>query len=196
MASNWYYKLMGEEFGPLTSSELRQHAADGKLTRDVYIRRNNDDRWVSAESVRGLFDRQPSHSQSANTTTGSTAPPSSRAKLHTCDNCGRSIGALESTHDHDGHMVCHECATRLQSQSIPTAVPEKTRAPKRGEIICPNPNCGYTGQPKKQPRGSVAFGCLLMLFFVLPGLIYFALMSGYTYICPKCGVEIRSGTHN
>lgn len=198
MANNWYYKLMGEEFGPLTSSELRQYAADGRLTRDAYVRRDNEDRWVSAESIRGLFDRQAPHSQNESATTAapSMAHSSSRRELHTCENCGRTIGTLESTHQHDGHMVCHECATRLRSHSTPTADPQKTRAPRRGEIICPNPNCGFIGQPKMQPRGSLVAGCLLTLFFVLPGLIYFALMSGYTYICPKCGVGIRSGTHN
>jgi hypothetical protein len=192
---------MGQEFGPFTSTELRQHAAEGKVTRDAHIRKGNDGRWVVAESVNGLFERPPPRVRDAVTTSNAftdshAGRPSSSPKLTTCDNCGRSIGALESTHQYDRHVVCHECANRLQSHSTPTANSQKAPAPRRGEIICPNPNCGYVGKPKKQARGSLAMGCLLTLIMILPGLIYFALMSGYTYICPKCGVEIRSGTHS
>lgn len=117
-------------------------------------------------------------------------------QLETCENCGRTIGALETPHVHNDHVVCAECAGHLaRSPSSAPSVPE-LRTPRRGEIICPNPNCGYIGKPKKQARGSMAVGCLLCLLMLLPGLIYFALMSGYTYLCPRCGYQIRSGTHN
>ncbi len=56
----WYYKLMGQIVGPLSSSELRQHALDGKLTADTHVRRASDnDHWVSANKVKGLFDQRP-----------------------------------------------------------------------------------------------------------------------------------------
>jgi hypothetical protein len=56
----WYYKLMGEEIGLLSAAELRQHALDGKLTLDTYVRRADSDRWISAEKIKGLFDKQAS----------------------------------------------------------------------------------------------------------------------------------------
>jgi hypothetical protein len=59
-------------------------------------------------------------------------------------------------------------------------------------IICPNPNCGYQGPPKQVARGSIGVGCLLMFFFIIPGIIYFMLKSGYRYLCPKCGMQISS----
>lgn len=119
-----------------------------------------------------------------------------RSELETCENCGRVIGALETPHIHDEHVVCAECADRLKQPSVTTPPGAEVRTPRRGEIICPNTNCGYIGVPKKQARGSLAVGCLLSFLLLLPGLIYFVLMSGYTYVCPRCGVQIRSGTHN
>jgi len=57
-------------------------------------------------------------------------------------------------------------------------------------IICPNPNCGYKGPAEKKARGSLGVGCLLSLFFLIPGIFYFMLKGGYRYFCPKCGVQV------
>lgn len=59
-------------------------------------------------------------------------------------------------------------------------------------MICPNPNCGYKGEPNKQARGSVFIGIILCCFFLLPGILYFMFKSGYRYICPQCGMQIRN----
>lgn len=59
-------------------------------------------------------------------------------------------------------------------------------------FICPNPNCGYKGIPKRTARGSALVGLILLCFFILPGLIYFMFKGGYRYTCPKCGMQIRS----
>jgi hypothetical protein len=59
-------------------------------------------------------------------------------------------------------------------------------------IICPNVNCGYKGEAKKIPRGSTVIGLILCLFFIIPGIIYFIIKSGYRYTCPKCGLQIRA----
>ena len=57
-------------------------------------------------------------------------------------------------------------------------------------MICPNPNCGYQGKPKRTARGSVLVGLILLCFFLLPGILYFIFMGGYRYSCPKCGLQI------
>ena len=59
-------------------------------------------------------------------------------------------------------------------------------------MVCPNPNCNYRGPSKKVPRGNAGLGCLLLVFFVVPGILYFMLTSGYRYVCPACGLQIRS----
>ena len=58
------------------------------------------------------------------------------------------------------------------------------------QIICPNPNCGYHGPAKKKSRGNFLVGVILCFFFLLPGILYFMLKSGYRYLCPKCGVQV------
>jgi len=57
-------------------------------------------------------------------------------------------------------------------------------------MICPNPNCGYVGEPKKIARGSCLIGLILCIFFLVPGIIYFIFMGGYRYYCPKCNIQI------
>ena len=64
----------------------------------------------------------------------------------------------------------------------------------KNQIICPNVNCGYQGSPKRISRGNLLIGLLLLLFGVVPGLLYFAIMRGYRYYCPKCGLQIATDT--
>lgn len=59
-------------------------------------------------------------------------------------------------------------------------------------IICPNQNCGFKGRPQRKARGSLIVGLALCLCFLLPGVIYLMLKSGYRYLCPKCGLQIAS----
>jgi predicted RNA-binding Zn-ribbon protein involved in translation (DUF1610 family) len=59
-------------------------------------------------------------------------------------------------------------------------------------IICPNINCGYQGPARKKARGSILVGLILCLFFLLPGIIYFIIKSGYRHFCPKCGLQIAN----
>jgi predicted RNA-binding Zn-ribbon protein involved in translation (DUF1610 family) len=81
----------------------------------------------------------------------------------------------------------------LTVPGVATAIPTVQTAGATGEIIiCPNPGCGYQGPPKRVARGNTAVGCLLLLFFIVPGILYFMFKSGYRYICPRCGLQIRS----
>ena len=62
------------------------------------------------------------------------------------------------------------------------------------DIICANPNCGYRGRPRRRARGSRLVGLFLLLFFFVPGLLYFSLKSGYRYLCPECGLQLAADT--
>src|SRR5688500_12740263 len=42
-----------------------------------------------------------------------------------------------------------------------------------GDVICPNPHCDYEGPPRKVAFGSKFLGGLLLVFFILPGVLYF-----------------------
>ncbi len=62
-------------------------------------------------------------------------------------------------------------------------------ASRWGQIACPR--CGFVGPPHKIARGFLAVGCLLMLLFVIPGLIYLIVFSGYQSFCPRCGMRLK-----
>ena len=59
MATEWYCRIMGEEWGPMSAQELIAVARWGRLTRDDTVRRGSDGSWVRAELVRGLFNASP-----------------------------------------------------------------------------------------------------------------------------------------
>jgi hypothetical protein len=74
---------------------------------------------------------------------------------------------------------------------VTTASPPR-RQPGRGEIVCPNLNCGYVGRGDKIARGSTIVGILLLLCWILPGIIYFMFFSGYRTCCPRCQCQINN----
>ncbi|HUT89537.1 MAG TPA: GYF domain-containing protein [Thermoguttaceae bacterium] len=57
MALQWYYRVMGQEAGPVSSSELRELAASGFLAPDVDVRKGAEGAWIPAGQVKGLFER-------------------------------------------------------------------------------------------------------------------------------------------
>jgi hypothetical protein len=59
MAGEWYCKIMGEEWGPMSAVELIAVARWGRLSRDDTVRREGSGTWVRAELVKGLFNTQP-----------------------------------------------------------------------------------------------------------------------------------------
>jgi len=62
----------------------------------------------------------------------------------------------------------------------------------RKPIICPNANCGYKGPAKKKSRGSSIVFIVLLMFGILPGILYAVFRSGYRYECPQCGIAISA----
>jgi GYF domain 2 len=59
MATQWHCRIMGEEWGPLSTLELIAVARHGRLTRDDIVRRAGTGTWVRAELVKGLFNAPP-----------------------------------------------------------------------------------------------------------------------------------------
>jgi TM2 domain-containing membrane protein YozV len=55
MSTNWFLQHNGKTHGPLTSVQLKQLAASGKINRDTQVRMNDDGQWTQAAKVRGLF---------------------------------------------------------------------------------------------------------------------------------------------
>lgn len=74
MSQGWYYKLDGEERGPVPAAELKRLAATGKLGPDALVRREDMTKWMSAGQVKGLF------ATTAATATSQTEPAPRLAK--------------------------------------------------------------------------------------------------------------------
>ena len=65
--SGWYFQVMGETIGPISTAELRERAMNGQISDDTLIRKDGVANWVSADRVAGLFDQsQPTAVVSSN----------------------------------------------------------------------------------------------------------------------------------
>ncbi len=65
MAGEWFYQAKGQQLGPVVSAELRRLADTGVVTPDTLVCRATatgmaDGRWVCAERVQGIFQRNES----------------------------------------------------------------------------------------------------------------------------------------
>lgn len=92
-----------------------------------------------------------------------------------------TVEQAEAQAEAEGHVVA-SAAALLDPKATPGASP----------IICPNPNCGYHGPARQEPRGSIVVGILLCMFFLIPGIFYFMLKSGYRLLCPRCGMQLAN----
>jgi hypothetical protein len=55
MASQWFYKVLGEHLGPVSGAELRNLAQRGVVAPDTLVTNTPNGDWVAAGRVRGLF---------------------------------------------------------------------------------------------------------------------------------------------
>ncbi len=55
MAQQWFYKVMGQQFGPVSSAELQNLAQNGTITLDTLVTTSSNGTWILAENVKGLF---------------------------------------------------------------------------------------------------------------------------------------------
>lgn len=85
----------------------------------------------------------------------------------------------------------------LPVQSAPAA-PAATPPPgppaiiPRGHRICPNPNCGHIGKPRRKAKGSLLVFFVLLCMFVVPAILYLLFFGGAITVCQKCGNRIDS----
>jgi len=52
---DWYYKVMGEEVGPVSTRALRKLARGGEITRDTMVKNGQNGDWISAAREEHLF---------------------------------------------------------------------------------------------------------------------------------------------
>ncbi|MDO4583775.1 MAG: DUF4339 domain-containing protein [Planctomycetia bacterium] len=90
MAVHWFYKLGNQEIGPLTSQQLKQLADEKRLNPGDPVRRDTDERWVPASSVKGLFAEVPSVPVGGVVPVGEVKIPVGEVK-------GLPVGAVKAT---------------------------------------------------------------------------------------------------
>jgi len=63
--SEFFYRSGLNEYGPLTSTEIRKLADAGRLSTDVEVRKGRSGKWISAANVPGLFRPPVPHNELA-----------------------------------------------------------------------------------------------------------------------------------
>lgn len=56
--ASWYVKIGDSEYGPYTGNQLKQYAAEGRITHDALVRQGKS-MWALAGSIDGLFHSPP-----------------------------------------------------------------------------------------------------------------------------------------
>ena len=85
---------------------------------------------------------------------------------------------------------CEELERQIEREAVAEAqrrqnAEQKARERKRQNIFdCP---CGFSGKAKIKARGSILILLVLLCIYVVPGLIYALVCSGYKAVCPNCG---------
>jgi hypothetical protein len=54
--ATWFYQIMGEEIGPVSSSQLTELADKGIVTIDTLVRKEQAGDWITADRLKGLFE--------------------------------------------------------------------------------------------------------------------------------------------
>ena len=55
MAVQWYYRVMGQECGPVSPSDLLELTQRGEILPFTDVRKGAEGNWVTASRVKGLF---------------------------------------------------------------------------------------------------------------------------------------------
>lgn len=125
----WFYQVEGKTIGPLTATELRQHAQNGRLDEFALVAWDDCDRWVPPSNFKGLLDtpsdatgtigvtpRTTTVSQNKSSNTAEIPKSSDSTTPLTCRYCGEARTDLTEhwylCMDREGYF-CPTCFTDL-----------------------------------------------------------------------------------
>lgn len=170
MATAWYVERAGEQpVGPLSASQLKRLADDGKLKPTDRVRKD-DGAWVAAASVKGLFSAAGAPAASSSEPLPPEPQPVAperepKKPKGLWDRVGDAVK------DAAGQVQKAADAARA-SMAKPAPEPEADEAPrkpkKRRDDDEAEPPRERTAKPKLPPKqvlilGAVGGGCLLLL---------------------------------
>jgi hypothetical protein len=118
-----------------------------------------------------------------------TAPPPIAAPVEHVNGVAE-LAALEYEMRHSAPII-QTPAPAIQNHDAVDLIADEAFLTARNPIICPNVNCGFKGEGVKKPMGNGLIAVILLLFFIVPGIIYMIVYSGFTLSCPHCGVKVR-----
>ena len=75
MSGIWFYRALGQQYGPLGTEELRTLARSGLLRPDTPVRQGRDGSWTVAGQMQGLFSDDPPESVVPVPPTVAATPP-------------------------------------------------------------------------------------------------------------------------
>jgi hypothetical protein len=144
----WYFKIMGEEFGPFTSSQLKELAKSGQLGRETSVRRG-DSSWTPATKVRGLFVMTSDETDPVSVKPQHQIPDDDQKKDTTDDDILEYLGTSESQESRPPERC------EMESEVPPLKRRPPKGAPPKSGLYClnchhPLPN-GYDGMLIKCP---------------------------------------------
>ena len=82
MADQWYYSQQGQQFGPMSTLQIKKLATAGELQPSDLLWKEGLESWIPANRLKGLFDAETLDDESLGlqtSTPGRTAPPRSFA---------------------------------------------------------------------------------------------------------------------
>lgn len=74
MAKKWFYVSNGQQYGPVSSSELKRLADEGKLLPSDLVWKEGAPEWIPASKIRKLFDNQGGHIDIQNNESQASTP--------------------------------------------------------------------------------------------------------------------------
>ncbi|MFM2096425.1 MAG: hypothetical protein RIS70_3549 [Planctomycetota bacterium] len=128
MATVWYYRIAGTEYGPISTPELLELAKQGKLRPDDEVKKNRHD-WRPASKVQGLFSAEQADSTVGPMSTKSaTEVMANGPSGHPTDDAATVSESLPET----GAEPSDNAAVLAAGASNPPTSASTTVAPARG----------------------------------------------------------------
>lgn len=150
MATEWYYRIMNDEIGPLSSRQLLEKVRTGQIKHDTPIRKD-DSQWVVASQVSGLLDAVDK-----------------TATRHLCPYCGHVIDRPPTTCPGCNRKLVVSMNSRLTQAGMSKVNRTRKTRQEQAEQL----------RERSEQRDLVKYIGLLALWFVLliltPYVIYFA----------------------
>jgi hypothetical protein len=120
MANGWYYTRDGKQFGPITSAQLKQLAAGGRLQPTDLVWKAGMSKWVTAGIIKGLFPANgPKEAIAKPTTKPETVEDVLREAKQTAKVALQSLAVRATVGARNAIVSAYRDASRRPHQALP-----------------------------------------------------------------------------